>query len=93
MRRAVKSAGKYDLRVGVTKANNYAIVQFSLDGRRVGEPVDLYNADGTIVRPVSLGIHQLSAGDHVLQVEITGANRKAIQHFAVGLDYIDCVPQ
>ena len=42
----VKSAGKYALWIGLTKAVDYGIVQFRLDGKEIGRPVDLYSPNG-----------------------------------------------
>ena len=65
----VKSAGKHRLDVGMTKAKDYAIVQLYLDGKKVGSPVDLYNASDVIPSTVMLGVHDLTAGTHRRQRE------------------------
>jgi len=85
---AVKAdkAGTYDVSVVLTKAVDYAIVQFRLDGRRLGDPIDLYN-DGVVKTPaLPLGTVELAAGDHVLTVEIVGANEKAQKGYRFGMD-------
>jgi hypothetical protein len=72
-------AGRYRLTVGLTKAIDYGIVQFHIDGEKAGKPIDLYN-DGVIpTGPISLGVHQLKKGDHKVTVEIVGANEKAVK--------------
>ena len=38
--------------------------------------------------PISLGTHDLTAGEHKLTVEIVGANDKAIKSHMFGLDYV-----
>ncbi len=82
----VEKAGTYDVSAVLTKAVDYAVVQFRLDGKQLGGPVDLYN-DGVVKSPVlPLGAAELSAGDHVLTVEITGANEKAQKGYMVGMD-------
>ena len=35
-----------------------------------------------------MGTHNLSAGEHTLTVEITGANPAAVKRHMVGLDYV-----
>ena len=84
-----KKAGKYEVERQLTKARDYGIVQLSLDGKKAGEPIDLYN-DGVIPTdpPVSLGTHDLTAGEHKLTVEIVGANAKAVKGYMFGLDYL-----
>jgi hypothetical protein len=85
----VKKAGKYQVKAVMTKAIDYGIVQLYLDGKKAGEPIDLYN-DGVILTdpPVSLGTHELTAGEHKLTVEIVGANEKAVKGYMFGLDYL-----
>jgi hypothetical protein len=87
----VAKAGKYQLLAQLTKAVDYGIVQLSLDGEKLGPPVDLFH-DGVIpTGELDLGTHALSAGEHKLAVEITGANPKAVKSFMVGLDYVKLV--
>ncbi|MFW6164124.1 MAG: DUF2961 domain-containing protein, partial [Planctomycetota bacterium] len=88
----VEKAGRYDLQVILTKARDYGIVQFALDGEKIGEPVDLYHPTVTRTEPISLGVHALDAGQHVLAVTITGANDKAEKAYMFGLDVIKLVP-
>ncbi len=39
----VEKAGTYKLKMQLTKAIDYGIVQLSLDGKKLGEPIDLFN--------------------------------------------------
>jgi putative membrane-bound dehydrogenase-like protein len=84
----VKEEGVFQLSVVLTKARDYAIVQLSLDGMKVGEPVDLYNPDVVPTDPLPLGVHKLTAGNHSLGVEIVGANAKAVKAYMFGIDYV-----
>jgi hypothetical protein len=87
----VAKTGQYQLRAQFTKAVDYGIVQLSLDGEILGEPVDLFH-DGVIATgEMNLGTRALSAGDHKLSVEITGANPRAVKSFMFGLDYVKLV--
>jgi len=88
----VKKAGRYGLQVVLTKANDYAIVQFHLDGKKIGAPIDLYSEAVTNTEPISLGTQGLTAGKHILTIEIVGANEKARKSYMVGLDTIKLVP-
>ena len=85
----VKKAGTYRVSAVMTKARDYGIVQLCLDGKKAGEPVDLYNPEVIATQPpVPLGTHELSEGDHKLTVEIVGANPKAVKGYMFGLDYL-----
>lgn len=88
---SVPTGGTYELSAALTKAVDYGIVQLSLDGKSLGNPIDLYN-DGVIWHVYSLGRHQLTAGDHELIVEIAGAHPKAVPRHMFGLDYIKLDP-
>lgn len=84
----VKTAGKYHLRAVMTKARDYGVVQLSLDGQKLGSPIDLYNPSVIPTEPVSLGTHALTAGEHKLTVEIVGHNAKAVPSYMFGLDQL-----
>ena len=64
-----------------------------LDGGRVeteplGEPLDLYH-DGVVpTGELSLGEHDLAAGDHVLSLTLVGANEEAVLKYMAGIDYL-----
>ena len=61
----------------LTKALDYGIVQIYLNGNPAVEPIDLFN-DGVIRQVYQLGTHPLKAGNHLLTIEIKGANEQAI---------------
>ena len=82
----VEKTGRYDIRAVLTKAKDYGIVQLSLDGKELGEPIDLFNPEVIPTEPIPLGTEELAAGDHTLTVEIVGANEKAIKSYMFGLD-------
>ncbi len=84
----VTKAGKYQLLAQFTKAVDYGIVQLSLDGEKLGQPVDLFHDGVVATGELDLGTHELSAGEHKLAVEITGANPKAVKSYMFGLDYM-----
>ena len=85
----VKATGKYDLSAVMTMASDYAIVQFAVDDKPLGKPLDLYNSPDVITSGVlKLGTVELKEGSHHLTIQITGANPAAVQKFMVGLDYI-----
>ena len=84
----VKEAGTYKLVANFTKAVDYGIHQVSLDGKKLGEPIDFFN-DGVVpTGRVDLGTHKLEKGLHQLAVEVTGTNPKAVKKYMFGLDYV-----
>lgn len=83
----VSQEGKYTLTAHLTKAPDYGIVQLFLDDHKLGDPVDLYDPHVVPSGAIKLGHHELSAGDHKLGVQITGANEKAVKSYLFGLDY------
>ena len=86
---SVKKAGKYKIIGKFTKAPDYATIQCYLDGKKNGEPIDLFNAGGvTVSDDVLIGEDELTAGEHKLTIEIVGANPHAIKAYMVGIDYI-----
>jgi hypothetical protein len=88
----VQKAGRYELGVQLTKAPDYGIVQIWLDGQKLGAPIDTYRKAVRLTDMVRLGPVELTAGDHKLTLEITGANEKAIKSYMAGLDYVKLIP-
>jgi hypothetical protein len=89
---SVAKGGKYRLGVGLTKARDYGVVQFWLDGTKAGKPIDLYNPDVIPSGPITLGDYNLSQGRHILTVEIVGANPKALKSYMFGIDRLELTP-
>ena len=88
----VKESGKYELRLKLTKAADYGIVQFLFDEKKIGDPVDLYNSEMIPIDEISLGSFDLAAGKRPLTVQITGANELAAKNYIFGIDYLRLVP-
>ena len=88
---AAKS-GKYEVSVNLTKAIDYGIVQLSWDGKKVGEPIDLYSPTVIPSGPIALGTYDLTKGQHKLMVEILGANPQAKKAYMFGIDRVDLKP-
>ena len=88
----VETAGKYNVLVRATKAGDYGIHQFEVDGKKMGDPIDSFSSKGvTIGDPVSLGTVDLSEGQHVLGIEVKGKNTSS-PGFMMGLDYLKLEP-
>ena len=84
----VAVAGNYQLTLQLTKAPDYGIVQLYLDGKKLGETIDLYHSSVIPTGSLAMGSHELGAGQHKLMVEIVGANEKAVKSYMFGLDYL-----
>jgi len=84
----VEKTGSYRLKMQLTKAVDYAIVQLYLDGDKLGDPIDLFNDGVVATGPLDMGVFDLPKGQHVLKVEIVGANDKAVKNYMFGLDYL-----
>ena len=84
--------GKFKLVGELTKARDYGMIQFSVNGVKVGGPIDLYNPDVVPTGPMEIGTVDLKAGKHVVQVEIVGKNDKAAPSYMVGIDLLKFVP-
>jgi hypothetical protein len=84
----VARTNAYRLKMQLTKAVDYGIVQLRLDGQRLGEPIDLYNNGVVATGALDMGAHDLTSGRHILRIEIVGANEKAVKSYMFGLDYL-----
>jgi hypothetical protein len=84
----VDKTGAYKIKMQFIKAPDYAIVQLYLDGQKLGQPIDLFNASGNPSGEMSVGKMRLTQGEHKLTVEIVGANGKAVKAYMFGLDYV-----
>ncbi len=83
------SIGTHRLTLYATKAADYGIVRFWVNGQRVENDFDGYAPNVTPSGPISLGAFATQDGQFILHVEITGANSKA-----VGVKYLfglDCI--
>ena len=84
----VKKDGTYTVSVILTKCSDYGIFQLTVDGSKAGAPVDLYDPKIQPTKPISLGTHILSAGQHTLGVEIVGTNPAAKANYIFGMDQV-----
>jgi hypothetical protein len=84
------AAGTFRIAVNFCKASNYGIIQFYLNGKKIGEPIDGFHAD-TVVSSgeIELGVAELKEGPNSLGIEVVGANRMSMPpRFMWGLDYV-----
>jgi hypothetical protein len=87
--------GRYRLRVRLTKAPDYGMVQFSIEGKPLGQPFDGYLADTVInAEPLDLGIVELKKGAATLRITVVGTNPKSIgARHMWGIDRIVLTPE
>ena len=79
--------GKYRLSMKNTRAIDYGVFQFSLDGAKLGGAIDLYS-EANVTRSHVFGVRDLNAGEHRLRIEILAPNPAATPGNMLGLDYI-----
>lgn len=85
----VTESGSYEVRTALTKARDYAIVQVLLDGKKLGEPIDLYHAPEVIsTGNIRLGEVELAEGNHLLAFEIVGKHPDAVPGYMLGIDMV-----
>ena len=84
--------GMYKLIGELTKARDYAIIQFRVNGAKVGGAIDLYNTEVIPTGAMVIGSIDLKAGKHVVEIEIVGKNDAAAPSFMVGVDRLKLVP-
>jgi len=81
--------GTYSIEAVLTRAPDYGVVKFLLDGQPLSDKqIDLFGSRVTATSQLALGERDLTAGDHRLTVEITGANPEAAKAYMFGLDYL-----
>ena len=90
----VAADGRYRLIVFLTQAPDYGILQFSLDGKTLGQTVDCYHADNVILTaPIDLGVVDLQGGSGRLRVEVTDSNAGSEgSRYMWGLDRLELRP-
>jgi hypothetical protein len=84
----VSKSGRFRLKAVLTRAPDYAVVRFLIDGKPLGGSLDLFGSKVTNTQELVLGEVQLAEGAHVLGVEILGANPDAKPGRMFGLDYL-----
>jgi putative membrane-bound dehydrogenase-like protein len=76
------------IEMALTCARDYGVVQVKLDGKSLGEPIDLYSSQVVTTGLLTLETPKLKSGKHTLLFEIVGANPKADKAYMFGLDYV-----
>jgi hypothetical protein len=84
-----QKAGTYHLILRLTQAPDYGIIQFSVNGTKVGSPIDLYGETVSPVQPIDLGKVELKDGTNTLGMEDVGSDKGG---YSAGIDYIKLTP-
>lgn len=86
----VPATSDYQLGVALTKAANYGIATFQVDGQTIGaSPTDGYFRRVIADGPLPLGNRRLTAGNHTLTITITGTNPNSVApRYTAGIDYL-----
>jgi hypothetical protein len=85
------AAGRYQVIVYLTGSWDYGIVQFRVNGAKLGNLIDGFHADTVLgPRPIDLGVADLKQGQNTMRVEVIGSNPKSSPpHFSWGLDCVE----
>jgi hypothetical protein len=85
---------KYGLVVFLTRSWDYGIIQFHVNGNRLGGPIDGFHVDTVLsTGAINLGEAELKKGVNTLRVEVVGTNPKsAPPHYSWGLDCVVLQP-
>ncbi len=85
----VEEAGIYSLSGGFTTAKDYGIIEVYVNGVKVGDAFDGYNAS-VAHRSAGLGEVTLNAGANTIEIKVIGKNASATNYY-VGIDYLRIV--
>ena len=86
LRLSVPEDGKYTLSGRFTHANDYGKIQLIVNGKAVGEPIDLY-ADRVSAVDHVVGAVELRKGENELVLKGVGKNEKS-RGFLAGINYL-----
>ncbi len=86
LRFEVPQSATYRISAVFTRAPDFGIYEFSVDGRPIGERHDGYAAAVERSQATGLGSLQLAAGTHTLTLTVADKNPASSNYFA-GLDY------
>jgi hypothetical protein len=85
-------SGRYAFDVQFTKALDYAIVEVSIDGSRIGELFDGYGSPLAVPSgEVSFGIVELNQGPHRIRFTAVDKNTASKNYF-MGIDCLKLEP-
>ena len=91
IRLPVATAGTYRLTLYATRAPDFARILPKLDGKPLGEPVELWAPVVLPTGPLALGAHTLTRGSHILEIAAAGRHPRSTDD-KIGLDAIALEP-
>lgn len=83
----VEDAGVYGVKIQFVRGPDMGVVQTAIDGRPIGQPVDLYATALQRAEPITLGALGLSEGKHMLTFTVTSKN-EASSNYRAGIDLL-----
>ena len=87
----VPVAGSYQVLADFTTAHDYGKIQVSLNGRPIGDEIDLYSKEVVKTGVQDFRQHHLPTGKNSIELQITGKNNAAEPRHMVGVDYFKLV--
>lgn len=88
----VPETGRYMVSARLSRARDYGIVSFEINGESAGIDFNGYT-DGEEVVELPLGQHILPEGDNILTIVIKGSDSRALPGNMVGIDYLKIIKQ
>lgn len=76
------------LQMTLTCAPDYGVFEVSLDGKPLGEPIDLYEPQVVTTGLIEFDTGKVAKGKHTLTFEIVGSNAKAAAKHMLGIDFL-----
>ena len=83
----IPETAEYELQVHLTTSRDYAIIQFSLDGQNIAQPIDTWTAPVLLREVDTLGTFKLAKGEHTLRLKAVDKNPESTGYL-MGLDYL-----
>ena len=91
---SVPTTGEFEIYFAGTKAVDYGIHSFTINGSALGEAQDFFQPSSVShTGQVRLGKAMLSAGKNTLTIISSGTNPKAVKKHMFGLDYLRLAPE
>ncbi|MDA3925396.1 MAG: hypothetical protein PF904_11930 [Kiritimatiellae bacterium] len=78
------------LRLALTKAPDYGIFEFYLDGKKISDPIDLYDPKVLLAADIDIENLTIGKGTHQLKIRCVGKNEKS-KGFFFGIDYVQVI--
>ena len=88
LRFEIPESARYSLSLVFTRAPNFGIYEFSIDGRPIGDRYDGYAPAVERSQPTDLGSLELAEGSHTLTLTVPDKNPASSNYFG-GLDYFE----